>query len=94
MGKINAVLVLLNSGKLQETLKNLNFDNVNLAVIAMDDAEEKFFQVGKNQIPIVNFSAVHKLAKKYKDYSWLIGGSGGVAADKLKKFLMTFDVPE
>ena len=94
MEKINAVLVLLNSSKLQETLKNLNLDNVNLAAAALDDVEEKFFQVGEKQVPIVNFSAVHKLAKKYKDYFWLIGGSEGVAAGKLKKFLMTFGVLE
>ena len=94
MGKINAVLVLLNSGKLQETLKNLNLDNVNLAAAALDDVEEKFFKIGEKQVPIVNFSSVHKLAKQYKDYLWLIGGSEGVAADKLKKFLMTLQISE
>ena len=80
MGKINAVLVLLNSGKLQETLKNLNFDNVNLVAVAVDGVEEKIFQVGESQVPVVNFATVHKLAKQYKDYLWLIGGAEGVTS--------------
>ena len=92
MEKINIVLVLLNSEKLEATLKNINLDNVNLVAIALDNAEEKFFKVGEKKVPIVNFSAVHDLAKKYKEYFWLIGGSDGVAAYKLKNFLMTFGI--
>ena len=89
---MNAVLVLLNSGKLEETLKNFNLDNINLLAVAADDTAETFFRVNEKQIPTVNFSAVHKLAKKYKDNFWLIGGAEGVAADRMKKFLMSFDV--
>ena len=94
MEKINVVLVLLNSENLEATLKNINRDNVNLVAIALDNAKEKFFKVGEKKVPTVNFSAVHDLAKKYKDHFWLIGSSDGVAAYKLKKFLMTFGIPK
>ena len=94
MEKINVVLVLLNSENLEATLKNINRDNVNLVAIALDNAKEKFFKVGEKKVPTVNFSAVHDLAKKYKDHFWLIGGADDVAAYKLKKFLMTFGIPK
>ncbi len=95
MEKINAVLVMLNREALKETLKKLNLDNVNLATIIADTGE-KFFPVGENRIPMVNFSSIHKTVKTYKEYLWLVSGSASedLAADKMKNFLMTFGVLE
>ena len=95
MEKINAVLVLLNRTALNETLKNLNLGNVNLAVIVSDsDTAEKTFTVGEKQIPRTSFANAHTLVKKYKDFVWLIGGGTGNVLFKAKKFLMTLGIPE
>ena len=95
MEKINAVLVMLNRDALKKTLQKLNLDNINLATIIADTGE-KFFSVGEDRIPMVNFSSVHKIVKTYKEYLWLVSGSASeeVAADKMKNFLMTFGVLE
>ena len=95
MEKINAVLVLLNRTALDETLKNLNLGNVNLAVIVSDsDTAEKTFTVGEKQIPRTSFANAHTLVKKYKDFVWLIGGGTGNVLFKAKKFLTTLGIPE
>ena len=96
MEKINAVLVLLGNGKLESTLEKLNLNNVNLIAVAADDMTEKYFRVDNKKIPTINFSALHQLPKKYKNYIWLIAGSEceGVDAFKMKKFLMTLEVSE
>ena len=106
MEKIEVVLVLLDGGKLEDALKKLNLDNVNLAMMvtdadndiddAADDAElETDAGVVEDEIPQMTFSTVHKIEKKYKDFIWLLsGGNDPDALAKTKNFLMTLGVPE
>ena len=97
MEKINAVLVLLRRDTLEETLKKLKLDNINLVTIVADsDTGEKTFRVGDNEVPRTAFSAFPKVAKKLKDFVWLIGScvNGVDDLDRMKNFLMTVDVPE
>ena len=95
MEKINAVLVLLKRGALDETLKKLNLDKINLVTI-IADGDERIFRCGDKEIPRTAFSTFPKTAKKFKDFVWLIGGyvNGVDDLDRMKNFLMTVGVPE
>ncbi len=109
MEKINVVLVLMNRDLLDGAIKNLNFDNVNLSAIIMDNDYEENFQlgetpmtilVGEEQIPVDSFALMQKviraMLKNAKDYLWLIRGCVKDLGDllKAKRFLMTNGVPE
>ena len=95
MGKIDIALIVLNREFLERALRNLNFDKVNLATIIMD-SDEKNFKVGGKQIPISSFANAPKLIKQYQNSTWLIVGYEKGLGDilKMKKFLMSFGVPE
>ena len=108
MEKIDVVLVLLNGETLKDALKNLNLDNINLAMIvadaardadnAADDSEvetdDNVSPVVENEIPQMTFSTVHKIDKKYKDFLWLLSGGDRDALAKTKNFLVTLGVSE
>ncbi len=96
MENVDAILVLFNGGTLEDALKNLNLDNVNLVTIVADgDPEKKTLQVGETEIPRVDFSDIYKLAGKYKNDVWLLsGGNDRDALAKMKNFLVTLGVSE
>ena len=87
--------MVLNKKFLTRAIKSLNFDKVNLATIIMDGGE-KFFQVDEEQIPVTAFSNASQIIEDYKDFIWLIVSYEKSTSDvqKVKKFLMLFDVPE
>ena len=97
MEKINVVLVLLNSVTLEETLKKLNLDNINLTMILNEgDPEENFITVGEDEIPRMAFFAAYKIENTYKDFIWVVsGGSNDVEfLAKTNSFLEAINVPE
>ena len=95
MEKIEVVLAVLNKDALENTLKQLELDNVNLNIIFVDGFANSF-QVDGKQIPCVPFLQIQRYIRKYKNFVWLIGGYINDVGDvrKLKKFLMSFDIPE
>ena len=95
MEKLDIVLVVLNRKFLEHSIQNLNFDKANLATIIMD-GDAKNFKVGGEQIPISSFSDAPKLAKKYKDFTWLIAGYEYGLDDVFttKKMLLSLGVSE
>ena len=100
MEKINAVLVVLNPDALEEALKNLNLDKVNLLAIVTDAAGAKTLTVNTKQIPLMSFALDKKPMKKllnaYNDLVWLVGGCINGVGDlyNTKRFLMTNGVDE
>ncbi|MBR4152853.1 MAG: CDP-glycerol glycerophosphotransferase family protein [Selenomonadaceae bacterium] len=97
MEKTDIILVVLNEEFLESTLKNLNFDNVNIEMIlANNEADEKFLLFDDKKIPLNSFSRLEFYIKTYKDFIWLISGyvNGVSDLDKMKKFLMMSGVPE
>ena len=93
MEKINIVLVMPNREFLASAVKSLNLANANLEAVIVDNAVEKSFRVAGKRIEVNSFSDIHKHAKKYKDFVWLICTVGG-GFRKIKKFLMSFEVEE
>ena len=96
MEKKDVVLVVLNEEFLERTIKNLNFDKVNLVMIIKDNAEEKVFKVGDAEIPVNFFSRIYLYARDYKDIIWLISGYSNdiTDLDAVKNFLTAYGVPE
>ena len=87
MDKINVVLVVLNKELLNSSIKNLNFNNVNLIALVMDDksneeeeddekifmvGDDKVFQLGERQILFKTFQAIKKFIKDHSDAYFLI----------------------
>lgn len=92
MEKFNSVLVVTNKNFLEDTVKNLNFDLVNLNAIFMDGGE-KFFVSGEKKIPIISFAQIHAQVKKYKSFVWLVGDCANDSDfRKVKKFLVTLGI--
>ena len=95
MEKINAVLVLLRRDVLEETVRNLNLEHVNLVAI-ITDSDEKEFSIGGGSVPRIGFSNYKKTIKPYENLQWLLSGYRRNSEEllKVKKFLMSLDVPE
>ena len=68
------VLVVLNEEFLERAIQNLNFDKVNLVMIIKDNADEKVFKVGDEEIPVDSFSRVVGYTKGNKNCIWLLCG--------------------
>ena len=110
MGKIDAVLVLLNGVTLKDTLEKLYLDNINLAMIVADadddtddsvaddvelENDDKILPVDEDEIPKMTFSTVYKIEKQYKDFTWILSGGNDLdALAKAKNFFMTLGVPD
>ena len=97
MNKINTVMIVLNREYLERAIRNLNFDKVNLATIVMDkEVSEKTFSVDEKQFPVRSFDKMPSLLKNCADFTWLIVGYEKDLGEvlKMKKFLMSLDVPE
>ena len=90
------MLVVLNEEFLERTIRNLNFDKVNLVMIIKDTADEKVFKVGKEEIPVNFFSRIYLYAREYRDCIWLISGyvNGIADLDAIKNFLTAYGLPE
>ena len=96
MEKVNVVMIVLNAEFLKRAIQNLDFGKVELMTI-ITDSNEKTFPVGDKQIPINPFANVMKIAEMYKEsFIWLIVGYKKDFGDirKMKRFLMSLDVPE
>ena len=93
--KIRAVLVAFSRDNLEDAIKNLNLDRVNLTLIVADGYRENFFELGDDKIPVATFETIFSTVSKYKKFVWLL--CDGVNSNnllKLKKILTTGDVPE
>ncbi|MBE8953405.1 MAG: hypothetical protein SR1Q7_09720, partial [Quinella sp. 1Q7] len=93
--KIRAVLVAFSRDNLEDAIKNLNLDRVNLTLIVADGYRENFFELGDDKIPVATFETILSTVSKYKKFVWLL--CDGVNSNnllKLKKILTTGDVPE
>ena len=93
--KINAVLVLLRRDALEETVRNLNLDYVNLVAI-ITDSDDKEFKIGNGKVPRIDFSNYKKNVKPYENLFWLLSGYMHNSEEllKMKKFLMLLGIPE
>ena len=93
--KINAVLVLLDTKKINQALSNLNFAKVNLIAVIVEDGRGAI-SIGNRNIPIVPFAAIQNVLDVGKNFVWLISGFVNNCRDlwKTKKFLMNCGVPE
>ncbi|MBR2732871.1 MAG: CDP-glycerol glycerophosphotransferase family protein [Selenomonadaceae bacterium] len=109
MEKIDVVLIVLNRNVLDDALKNLNFNRINLAAIVMDNFDvdlfqladkPMFFELGDEQILMASISMHQKfikdILKTAKNYQWLICGCVNGINDifKMKRYLMVSGVPE
>lgn len=96
MEKINVVLVMLNENSLVTALEALNFHNVNLVAIVIEDGNDKFLNINEKKVPTVSFSAIKDTLDTSKNFVWLISGVVNGIGDfrKTKKFLINCGVPE
>lgn len=94
MKKIDAVLVVLNGKVLESVIEQINFAKINLGTIITSSREEKFFPVGKQQVPITSILRIERAIKNYNGYIWLIGDSSNDndSLRKLKKFLTASNI--
>ena len=74
MEKINVVLVALNKNFLAGAIRNLNFNNIELRAVVMDNGGEQFIRLGEKLIPLFSFTKVGQLAKSVGDAVWLVVG--------------------
>ncbi len=97
MEKTDVVLVMLNPDALEEVLKNLDFDKVNLRRIVMDGYTAKTFNVDGSEIPVIAFAKIHEFLWTCRRMLWLIRGDGNGSDDvrKMRKFLAAYrHIPE
>lgn len=96
MEKINVVLVVLNPKVLENTLANLNFDNVNLVAIVIENGNGKFIELGANKVLVISFNAIQMLLAQGENFLWLLSGIVNGVGDtlKMKNFLTDCGVPE
>ena len=96
MEKINVVLVVLKQESLENVVKNLNFEKINLVAIIVNNNEEKNFTLGEEKIPLFSFVQIKSRVKKYKNYIWLVSGYLNDIGDlgRMKKFLTVSGVSE
>ncbi|MBE8953404.1 MAG: CDP-glycerol glycerophosphotransferase family protein [Quinella sp. 1Q7] len=97
--KIDVVLIVLNRDALEDVIKILNLDRVNLVSIVMERAPEEpvplfsepmFYQLGETQIPINTFADVRLPMRDFKTAVWLICGGATGTDDALQmKNLLT-----
>ena len=90
------LIALINRQFLESEVKKLNLDNVNLLAIVTDNSEEKFFQLGEEEIPLRAFQTIKGLMRDYKAFFFLISGYENSIADvaRIKNFLMASGSPE
>ncbi len=96
MEKTDVVLVILSRGLLDNVIKNLKLDNINLGAIFADLApDDKFFKIDDKEVPLVSYSTMNKRVNEFKKFFWLIGGSAKGASEvgKMRNFLTTIGVP-
>lgn len=90
------VIVLMKAIALQDILSYLDFDKVRVAAILRFGGDNKFFEVGDEQVPIYSFQSIEKLLVDGEKFLWLIGGwpTNGVADIwKMARFLIDEGVP-
>ncbi len=103
--KTEVVLVLLNRDLLEEAVKSLNFDNVNLTAIVIErDLAEPvpqfkdpmFYRLGEEQIPMKLFADIRLPLRDFKTAVWLICGCMNDKDEflKMKNFLMMSGVSQ
>ena len=90
------LIALINRQFLESEVKKLNLDNANLLAIVTDNSEEKFFQLGEEEIPLRAFQTIKGLMRDYKAFFFLISGYENSIADvaRIKNFLMASGSPE
>ena len=95
MDKKDIVLVVLNRDILEETVKNLNLDRANVAMIITDGCDGKTFNVGDKAVPVTTFATIQAYMWKYRRLLWLIGGGSADDIRKMRKFLSAYrHIPE
>ena len=96
MEKLSVVLVVLNEKFFERAINSLNFDNINLVSIVIDNGNGKVLNRGEEKIPLVSFSDMQNLLDAGSNFIWLISGYQNSVNDiwKTKKFLMNCGVPE
>ena len=96
MDKINVVLIVLNNGLFEQTVRSLNFQRANLVAIIVENAPGKFLMFNDKEIPLVPFSAIQNVVDADKNFIWLISGFVNGVGDiwTTKKFLINSGVPE
>ena len=95
MDKKDVVLVVLNRDALEETVKNLNLDRANVAMIITDGCDGKTFNVGDKAVPVTTFATIQAYMWKYRRLLWLIGGGSADDIRKMRKFLTAYrHIPE
>jgi len=108
--KIDIVLVILNKELLDITIKNLNFERVNLLAIVMNEnseeeenderffmaGDDKVFQLGEEQILVKSFHNMKGFIPNYNFCYFLIAGYENNIYDvsKIKKFLISNGLSE
>ena len=98
MVKFPAILVVINKDRLSEVFESLNFQNVQLAAIVMDVADNGVLASGNIRVPLLPFQAISGLLKNKTQFMWLIGGAKSQdeldTVRKLREFLIDEGVPK
>ena len=95
MDKKDVLLVMMNRDFLEDTVKNLDLDRANLAMIITDGYDGKTFNIGGVEVPVTPFATIHTHMWKSRRLTWLIGGGSADSLRKMRKFLMAYrHIPE
>lgn len=95
MEKTNIMLVVMNRAALEETVKKLDFDKVNLTRIFTDGYDRKTFNAAGNEIPVISFATIYAYLWQYRRFKWLIGGGRTEDIRKMRKFFLAYrHIPE
>lgn len=88
-------LIVLSENALNSAMANLNFDNVNLGVIAIENPRGNSITLGDRTIPVISLTQIDELLGAEENFFRVICGfENDDDIYKMKKFLMSNGVSE
>ncbi len=91
MDKLPIIIIALEANRIEEILARLNFKDVFVVAMLVEDGDQREIAIGDIEIPTQPLSSIEDFLIRKTDFIWLLHGKN---SDQLKSFLLSNEIPE